>query len=57
MTTKELLYVEDALGHVQQLMTQCRTAAGQLRDPGLKHEAERLVSEQQKLFTSFYNLI
>ena len=57
MTTKELLYVEDALSHVQYLMTQCRSAAGQLRDPGLRREAERLVSEQQKLFTGFYDLM
>lgn len=57
MTTKELLYVEDALSHVQYLMTQCRSAASELRDPGLRREAERLVSEQQKLFTGFYDLI
>ena len=26
MSPKELLYIEDALGHTQYLMTQCRTA-------------------------------
>ena len=30
MSPKELLYIEDALGHTQFLMTQCRTAASQL---------------------------
>ncbi len=57
MTTKELLYVEDALGHVQYLMNQSRTAAGQLSDQVLRQEAEHIISEQQKLFQSFYNLI
>ena len=35
MSPKELLYIEDALGHAQYLMTQCRTAASQLTDPAL----------------------
>ncbi len=38
-------------------MTQYRSAAGQLRDPGLRNEAERMISEQQKLFTGFYDLV
>ena len=57
MTTKELLYVEDALSHVQYLMSQYRTAAGQLNDPGLRSEAQRMVNEQQKLFNDFYHLV
>ena len=57
MTTKELLYVEDALGHLQQLMTQCRAAAAQLSDPALRNEVQNLADTQQKLFTSFYNRV
>ena len=57
MTPKELLYIEDALGHAQYLMTQCRTAASQLTDPALRGEAERLVAENRKLFSSFYELV
>ncbi len=57
MTTKELLYIEDALGHTQYLVTQCRAAASQLTDSALRGEAQRLAEEQQKLFTSFYNLV
>ena len=30
MTPKELLYIEDALGHTKFLMTQCSLAANQL---------------------------
>ena len=57
MSPKELLYIEDALGHTQYLMTQCRSAAGQLTDPTLRSAAQRMVAEHQKLFASFYNLV
>lgn len=57
MTTKELLYVEDALSHTQYLINQCRSAVGQLTDPVLRGEAQRLAEEHQRLFTSFYNLV
>ena len=55
MSPKELLYIEDALGHTQFLMNQCRTAASQLKDPVLRQQA--LVNGNQKLFTQFYNLV
>lgn len=57
MTPKELLYIEDALGHAQFLTNQCRTAAAQLSDPELKAQAQQLVNGNQKLFTDFYNLV
>lgn len=57
MSPKELLYIEDALGHAQYLMTQCRTAASQLTDPALRGEAQRLVEENRRLFGSFYDLV
>ena len=57
MSPKELLYIEDALGHTQFLMAQCRTAAGQLSDPVLRGQAQQLVNANQKLFTQFLNLI
>ena len=57
MSPKELLYIEDALGHIQFLMTQCRTAASQLTDPALRGSAQRMVAEHQKLFASFYKLV
>ena len=43
MSPKELLYIEDALGHTQYLMTQCRTAASQLTDPVLRQQAQQLL--------------
>lgn len=57
MSPKELLYIEDALGHTQFLMNQCRTAASQLKDPVLRQQAQQLVNSNQKLFTQFYNLV
>ena len=57
MSPKELLYVEDALGHTQYLICQCRQAANTLTDPALKSQAQQLVNSNRDLFTKFYNLI
>ena len=57
MSPKELLYIEDALGHTQFLMTQCRNAVNQLSDPALRQQVQQLVNSNQKLFTQFYNLV
>ncbi len=57
MTPKELLYIEDALGHTRFLMTQCSIAASKLTDPALKSQAQQYVNENQKLFTRFLDLV
>ena len=57
MSPKELLYIEDALGHTSFLATQCRTAAAQLTDPVLKQQAQQLADDNQKLFDAFYKLV
>ena len=57
MTPKEVLYVEDALGHTQYLMTQCRAAAAQLSDPALQAQVQELLKSNQQLFQQFYNLV
>lgn len=57
MTPKELLYVEDALGHTQFLMKQAQDAANALQDPKLKQQAQEIVNTNQQLFTQFLNLI
>ena len=57
MTPKELLYIEDALGHTRFLMTPCRLAANQLTDPELKRRVQQLINGNQKLFTQFYDLV
>ena len=57
MTGKELLYIEDSLGHAKFMMTQAQNAASTLLDPALKQQAQQLVNENQKLFTQFLDLI
>ena len=57
MTPKELLYVEDALGHTQFLMKQAQDAANTLQDPKLKQQAQEIVNTNRQLFTQFLNLI
>ena len=57
MTPKEVLYVEDALGHAQFLKTQCQSAVDALTDPALKRQAQQWLQENQSIFRSFYALV
>lgn len=57
MTSKEILYVEDALGHAQFLMQQSQNAANMLRDANLKQQAQQLVNKNQQIFQQFYSLV
>ena len=47
MSPKELLYIEDALGHEKFLKTQCQSAA----------YVTQLASKHEELFKQFYNLV
>lgn len=57
MTGKELQYLDDALGHAKFMITQAQEASSMLLDPSLKQQAQQLVSENQKLYTQFLNLV
>ena len=57
MSPKELLYIDDALGHTQFLMNQARDASNTLQDPVLKQQAQQLMNANQQLFTQFLNLV
>ena len=57
MTPKEVLYVEDALGHAQFLKTQCQDAVDALQDANLKRQAQQWLQENQDIFRSFYSLV
>ena len=57
MSPKELLYIEDALGHTRFLTAQCRETAAQLRDPVLREQAQRLADSNQQLFDRFFSLV
>ena len=57
ISPKELLYIEDALGHEKFFMTQCQQAADQLQDTDLQNYARQLCDRHQKLFGQFYDLV
>ena len=57
MSPKELLYIEDALGHTQFLTTQCREAIDRLSDPALRRQVQNLADSNQAMFKRFYNLV
>ena len=57
MSPKELLYIEDALGHIEIIMNQCKNAESQLTDPALRRQAQTLLDGNRKLFNQFYGLI
>ena len=57
MSPKELLYIDDALGHEQFLINPCQYAAQNLQDPVLRTFAARMQSAHQDLFNQFYQLV
>ena len=57
MTTKELLYVDDALSHAQFLVTQCQNAASTLQDTSLKLQAQQMADRHRQVYQKFYNLV
>lgn len=57
MTTKETLYLDDALSHAQFMAKQCREAANNLQDPALKQQVQKLVECHCRTYTQFYNLV
>ena len=57
MSPKERQYIEDALGHEQFLMSQCRQAVSGLTDPELKNTVSQLASKHQELFDRFFSLV
>ena len=57
MTSKELLYVEDALGH-EQFMQKCsKDSSNQIQDPNLASYLKELNQVHLNLFNKFYGLL
>ena len=57
MTSKELLYVEDALGH-EQFMQKCsKDASSQLQDQALSNYLKELEQTHTNLLNKFLNLL
>ena len=57
MSPKDLLYVEDALGHEKILKAQCQQALNELTDPELKGFVQQMMNDHQQLFSQFYQLV
>ena len=57
MTSKELLYVEDALGHAKYFQTKCRETSAQIKDAELKNYVEQLGEKHRQIYGSFYGLL
>lgn len=57
MTTKELLYIEDALGHEKYFQTQCQETAKQIQCPELRQQVEQMAQKHQEIFGTFYQLL
>ena len=57
MTQKELLYIEDALGHEKYFQSKCNETATQIQDPELRACIEQLSQKHQEIYRSFYGLL
>ena len=57
MSPKELLYIEDALGHEKQMKAECQSSAAQLQDAQLKNFVEQLAAKHGECFSRFYGLL
>ena len=57
MTTKETLYLDDALGHAQFLTRQCREAAAMLQDGALRQSVTKFAEQHSQMYARFYDLI
>ena len=57
MTSKELLYIEDALGHENIMKNCCKTTASQLKDVNLSTYIGQLEQKHNEIFNKFLNLL
>ena len=57
MTTKELLYVDDALSHAQLLAAQFQNAADRLQDNSLRTQVSQMAQRHREQYRQFYNLV
>lgn len=57
MTSKELLYVEDALGHENFMKSCSKKTSSKLTDPALSSYIAELEQKHSDLFNKFLNLL
>ena len=57
MSPKELLYIDDALGHETHLKGACTNFASQIEDPKLKTFVQQLATRHGKSFDKIFKLL
>ena len=57
MSPKELLYIEDALGHEKQIKATCQDSASKLEDKSLASFVSTVAEKHVTCFNNFYGLI
>ena len=57
MSPKELLYIEDALGHEKQMSSSCTDFAAQLQDAELRSFVQQIATKHNENFNRFYGLL
>lgn len=57
MTSKELLYIDDALGHEQYFQTKCCEVIDQLQDRELKTAVQQMQQTHQQIYQNFFSLL
>lgn len=57
MTSKELLYVEDALGHESFMKCCSKKTSEQLKDVNLANYVKELEQKHTEIFNKFLNLL
>ena len=57
MSPKELMYIEDALGHEKQVKATCMDSANQLQDAELKQLVADLSQRHASCFSQLYTLL
>lgn len=57
MSPKELLYIEDTLGHEKQVKCTCKDSAEKLENKALASFVNDLATRHTQCFNKFYSLI
>ncbi len=57
MSPKELLYIEDALGHITQLKAECASFKEKVEDSELQNFIETIKAKSESCFSEFYSLL
>lgn len=57
MSPKELLYIEDALGHEKQIKATCTQCAEIIQDSQLKSLVSEIASKHANTFSDLYRLL